>query len=224
MVTNPQSGTNVHEVVDGIYRINTPFALPGGTFSFNQYLVVDDDPLLFHTGPRRLFALVREAVEAILPASRLRHVGFSHVEADECGALNEWLAIAPQALPLCSRVASADRLRCAREKAPPGAAPRVEARGARCCAAAALAFIDRSRSSRHRSSSVLLALRQSLGVPQRAAARPKLSASGARLRGSGNPASMRVTAGCARQTRRMLEVAGVLKRTTNTATPRRKGP
>jgi flavorubredoxin len=106
MVSNSQSGTNVNEVADGIYRINTPFALPGGMFSFNQYLVVDDEPLLFHTGPRRLFPVVREGVEAILPASRLRHVGFSHVEADECGSLNQWLAIAPQALPLCSRVAA----------------------------------------------------------------------------------------------------------------------
>ena len=63
MITNPQSGTNVHEIADGIYRINTPVAIPGGPdeFNFNQYLIVDDAPLLFHTGPRRLFPLVREA-------------------------------------------------------------------------------------------------------------------------------------------------------------------
>jgi len=106
MVTNPESGTSVHEVADSIYRISTPIALPDSVFSFNQYLVVDDEPLLFHTGPRQLFSLVRHAVEAILPASRLRYVGFSHVEADECGSLNQWLAIAPQAVPLCSRVAA----------------------------------------------------------------------------------------------------------------------
>ena len=64
MITNLQSGTNVHEIADGIYRINTPIAIPGGPdeFNFNQYLIVDDAPLLFHTGPRRLFPLVREAM------------------------------------------------------------------------------------------------------------------------------------------------------------------
>ena len=95
MITNPQSGTNVHEIADGIYRINTPITLPGdvGQFNFNQYLIVDDAPLLFHTGPRRMFPLVREAVARLLPVERLRYVGFSHFEADECGALNEWLAV-----------------------------------------------------------------------------------------------------------------------------------
>jgi flavorubredoxin len=107
VVTNAQSGTNVHEIADGIYRINTPVALPGGGgFSFNQYLVDDDEPLLFHTGPRRLFPLVHEAVESVMTVARLRHVAFSHVEADECGSLNEWLAAAPQATPLCGRIAA----------------------------------------------------------------------------------------------------------------------
>jgi len=105
-VTNSQSGTNVHEVADGIYRINTPVQMEGGGFSFNQYLVVDDEPLLFHTGPRKMFPLVREAVMSVLPVERLRHIAFSHVEADECGSLNEWLAASPQSLPLCSRVAA----------------------------------------------------------------------------------------------------------------------
>jgi flavorubredoxin len=106
MITNSQSGTNVHEVANGIFRINTPFAdLPGG-FSFNQYLIVDDDPLLFHTGPRRMFPLVREAVASVLPLERLRYLAFSHFEADECGALNELLAVAPRAVPVCSRVAA----------------------------------------------------------------------------------------------------------------------
>lgn len=106
MITSPESGTNVHEIAAGIYRINTPIALPVGAFSFNQYLVDDDEPLLFHTGPRQLFPLVRQAVEAIMPVSRLRHIGLSHVEADECGSLNQWLALAPQAAPLCSRIAA----------------------------------------------------------------------------------------------------------------------
>ena len=62
--TNTQSGTNIHEIADGIFRINTPVALPGEIgFSFNQYLIVDDEPLLFHAGLRQLFPLVREAVE-----------------------------------------------------------------------------------------------------------------------------------------------------------------
>lgn len=105
--TNTQSGTNVHEIADGIYRISTPVAIGGaGTFSFNQYLVDDDAPLLFHTGPRRMFPLVREAVARVLPVERLRHIAFSHVEADECGALNEWLAAAPDAAPLCGSVAA----------------------------------------------------------------------------------------------------------------------
>jgi flavorubredoxin len=106
-VTNASTGTNVHEIADGIYRINTPVALPDGSgFSFNQYLIVDDEPLLFHTGPRRMFPLVHEAVGSVLPVARLRHVAFSHVESDECGSINEWLAAAPHASPLCGQIAA----------------------------------------------------------------------------------------------------------------------
>ena len=108
IITNTQSGTNVHEIADGIYRINTPVPAteaPGG-FSFNQYLIVDDDPLLFHTGLRKMFPLVSEAVASVMPVERLRYIAFSHVEADECGALNQWLAAAPQAMPVCSQVAA----------------------------------------------------------------------------------------------------------------------
>src|SRR6266850_249536 len=91
IITNEQSGTNVHEIADGIYRINTPVVVEGGPggFSFNQYLVVDDEPLIFHTGPRKMFPLVREAVASILPVERLRYIAFSHVEAWECGYLME---------------------------------------------------------------------------------------------------------------------------------------
>ena len=106
MITNLESGTNVHEIASGIYRINTPVPLPGSEFSFNQYLVVDDEPLLFHTGLRQLFPLVREAVESVMPVARLRYIGFSHFEADECGSLNQWLALAPEAVPVCSTVAA----------------------------------------------------------------------------------------------------------------------
>ena len=107
VITNRQAGTNVHEVADAIYRINTPVLIDGaGGFSFNQYLIVDDEPLIFHTGPRKMFPLVREAVESILPIESLRFIAFSHVEADECGSLNEWLAVAPQSVPLCGTVAA----------------------------------------------------------------------------------------------------------------------
>ena len=107
-ITNPETGTSIAEIGDRIYRISTPVppmpALPGG-FSFNQFLIVDDQPLLFHTGPRRMFPLVRQAIDAVIPASTLRYLAFSHFEADECGSLNEFLAVAPHAVPLCSAVA-----------------------------------------------------------------------------------------------------------------------
>lgn len=80
-----------------------PELFPGG-FSFNQYLVVDERPLLFHTGPRKLFGLVREQIETVLPIARLRYIAFSHIEADECGALADFLALAPHAQPVCGRV------------------------------------------------------------------------------------------------------------------------
>jgi flavorubredoxin len=101
------SVTTVDEIADSIYRLSTPVRFPGGVgFTFNQYLVVDDAPLLFHTGPRRIFPLVREAVGRVLPIERLRYVGLSHFEADECGSLNEWLASAPDAVPVCGRIAA----------------------------------------------------------------------------------------------------------------------
>jgi flavorubredoxin len=107
MITNPSSGTNLHEIAPGIYRINTPVENPDGTgFSFNQYLVADDEPLLFHTGPRRLFSFTAEAIGKVMPLERLRYFAFSHYEADECGSLNDFLAAAPAAVPVCSQVAA----------------------------------------------------------------------------------------------------------------------
>jgi len=107
MITNPHTRTNVDEIADGIYRINTPVDVPGGpAFNFNQYLLVDDEPLLFHTGPRQLFPVVHEAIASLMPVERLRYVGFSHVEADECGSLNLLLGAAPQAVPLCGQIAA----------------------------------------------------------------------------------------------------------------------
>lgn len=105
-ITNKETGTNIQEVADGVFRINTPLKDVLGGFSFNQYLVIDDEPLLFHTGPRRLFPLVREAMQSVMPVAKLKYVAFSHFEADECGALNEWLAVAPQAVPVCGMVAA----------------------------------------------------------------------------------------------------------------------
>jgi len=108
-ITNSTSGTRVDEISAGIYRISTPVPpgeIPGG-FTFNQILIQDDAPLLFHTGPRRMFPLVREAVEHVLgSASALRYVGLSHVESDECGAINQWLATAPRAEPVCGTIAA----------------------------------------------------------------------------------------------------------------------
>jgi flavorubredoxin len=108
MITNTQSGTNIQEVADGIFRINTPVSMSDGPgkFNFNQYLIVDDAPMVFHTGQRQLFPLVSEAIQAVMPLERLRYVGLSHFEADECGALNSFLAAAPQAVPVCGQIAA----------------------------------------------------------------------------------------------------------------------
>jgi flavorubredoxin len=108
MITNTESGTNIQEVADGIFRINTPVSIPGGPgrFNFNQYLIVDDAPMMFHTGLRKLFPLVSEAIRGVMPIERLRYVGLSHFEADECGALNSFLAAAPNAVPVCSQLAA----------------------------------------------------------------------------------------------------------------------
>jgi flavorubredoxin len=107
MITNPNSGTNVHEVAAGIFRINTPVAVPNGPeFNFNQYLIADDEPLVFHTGPRRMFPLVTEAIGKVVPVEKLRYIAFSHVEADECGSLNDFLAMAPNATAVCGRIAA----------------------------------------------------------------------------------------------------------------------
>lgn len=105
-IINAASGTNVYEIADGIYRISTPIKIVPGGFSFNQYLILDDQPLLFHTGPRKLFPLVHEAVTHLVPTERLRFIALSHFEADECGSLNEWLAAAPRSVPVCSEVAA----------------------------------------------------------------------------------------------------------------------
>src|SRR6266511_246094 len=86
----------VDEIADGIFRISTwiPDVSPEG-FTFNQFLVAGDEPLLFHTGPRGMYPLVAEAVAAVLPVEQMRWITFGHVESDECGSMNMWLAAAP---------------------------------------------------------------------------------------------------------------------------------
>lgn len=98
-------GTRIDEVADGIFRISTPVnSIAGGGITYNQYLIVDDEPLLFHTGKRRMFPQVQAAVARVMPLERLRWISFSHFEADECGALNDFLAAAPNALPVCGQL------------------------------------------------------------------------------------------------------------------------
>jgi flavorubredoxin len=105
-VVDKTTGTRIDEIASDIFRINTPVSdMPGG-FSFNQYLLRDEAPLLFHTGPRKLFVSTAKAVAAAIPVETLRYVAFSHYEADECGALNDFLAAAPRAMPVCSTVAA----------------------------------------------------------------------------------------------------------------------
>lgn len=104
MGTTPtMTATRIDEVADGLYRVSTPVAAIPGGFTFNQYLLVDDEPLLFHTGMRGIFPAVRAAIESVIPLARLRWISFAHVESDECGALGEFLQAAPKARPLCGR-------------------------------------------------------------------------------------------------------------------------
>ena len=118
MITNPDSGTRIDEIAPDVYRISTPVAVVPGGFSFNQYLIRDEAPLLFHTGPRRMFPLVKEAIAAVLPVETLGYVAFSHMEADECGGLNELLAVAPKAIPIAGQIAVMTSLADYADRAP----------------------------------------------------------------------------------------------------------
>ena len=104
MISNSQAGTSVDEVAAGIYRISTPLDVIPGGFTFNSYLIADDEPLLFRTGYRKLFPLTLEAVATVMPVDKLRWIGGSHFESDEFGALNDLLAAAPQATPFGSEI------------------------------------------------------------------------------------------------------------------------
>jgi len=93
---------NISEIAPDVYRFS--LFVPEINLQFNQFLIKDDEPLLYHTGMRGIFPLVREAVAKVINPEKIRHIGFSHYEADECGALNEWLTIAPKAEAVCSMV------------------------------------------------------------------------------------------------------------------------
>ena len=124
MLTNPHTGTRIDEVAEGIYRINTPLmidAIPGG-FNLSQYLVLDEEPLVCHTGWRRWFPFVSEAISKVVPLDRLRHVGYSHFEGDESGAMNEFLAAAPQAVPFASHIGALTSLQDHADRPPRGLA------------------------------------------------------------------------------------------------------
>lgn len=91
--------TQIDEIADSVFRISTyvsEVAPPAG-FTFNQYLIAADEPLLFHCGPRAMFPAVSAAAAKVVPIDRLRWISFGHVESDECGSMNAWLAAAPKA-------------------------------------------------------------------------------------------------------------------------------
>jgi flavorubredoxin len=90
--------TRTDEIADGVYRLSTFIRqVPPTGLAFNQFLILGEEPLLFHTGMRGLFPLVREAVAKLMPPEKLRWITFGHYEADECGSMNDWLAVAPNA-------------------------------------------------------------------------------------------------------------------------------
>jgi flavorubredoxin len=92
----------IDEIADDLFRICV--YVPDFDLQFNHFLVRDEEPLLFHTGMRGMFPAVREAVASVIDLASLRWIGWSHFEVDECGALNEWLAAAPNALPVCGEL------------------------------------------------------------------------------------------------------------------------
>ncbi|MGH7790803.1 MAG: MBL fold metallo-hydrolase, partial [Thermodesulfobacteriota bacterium] len=94
----------IDEIAPDLYRIS--IYVPEHDLQFNHFLVKDDEPLLFHTGYKAMFPLVRDAVTTIMNPSQICWIGFSHFESDECGSLNQWLELAPSALPVCTFLAA----------------------------------------------------------------------------------------------------------------------
>lgn len=93
---------NVSEIAPDVYRIS--IFVKELNLQFNHFLIKDDEPMLYHAGLRQMFPLLKEAVTKLIDPKDLKWIGFSHFEVDECGALNEWLQIAPEAQPVCSEV------------------------------------------------------------------------------------------------------------------------
>lgn len=112
--------TKIDEIAAGVYRLSTfvPAIAPPAGFTFNQFLVLGDEPLLFHTGLRKMFPLALAAVGQLIPPERLRWITFGHYEADECGAMNEWLAVAPRAEVAHGRTGSQVSLNDMADRAP----------------------------------------------------------------------------------------------------------
>lgn len=112
--------TRIDEIQDGIYRISTfvPDIAPPAGFTFNEFFVDAEEPLLFHTGPRQLFPLVVEAISTLRPPSELRWITFSHVESDECGSMNQWLELAPRAEVAANEMACMVSLNDLADRAP----------------------------------------------------------------------------------------------------------
>jgi len=95
----------IDEIAPDLYRVS--IYMPQFDLQFNHFLIKDDEPLLFHTGMRRMFPEVRDAVAQVIDPAALRWISWSHFEVDECGALNEWLTVAPRAQAICSQVGAA---------------------------------------------------------------------------------------------------------------------
>ncbi len=94
--------TATHEIAPDLFRLS--IYVPDFDMQFNHFLVRDEEPLLFHAGLKAMFPALREAVSRLVDPATLRHIAWSHFESDECGALNDWLQLAPQAQPVCTLV------------------------------------------------------------------------------------------------------------------------
>ena len=94
--------SNVDEIAPDVYRIST--FNPDFGIQFNQFLIRDEEPFIMHTGMKKMFPTTLEGVASVIDPAKLRWVGFSHFESDECGALNDWLSVAPNAQAVCSFV------------------------------------------------------------------------------------------------------------------------
>jgi len=113
--------SRIDEIAPDLYRISV--YVKDFDLQFNHFLVRDDEPLLFHTGMRGMFPLVREAVARVIDPAQLRWIGWSHFEMDECGALNDWLAVAPRATPVCGQLGAMINISDFADRPPKGLDP-----------------------------------------------------------------------------------------------------